>query len=106
MKLSLACLCSIFAIIKSFNLNAIFAIDLGFAICHNLFLTYLACYLHNSTLEMFLVVGFRWVHPIIALVTVYFSYHFNHEWVVWRVVRNRRRLHWWWWRNVVIRRRR
>lgn len=78
MKLSFACLGStILSILKSFNCDAIFTIDLGFTICHHIFVPCLACHLNDSTFKVFLCMGLDWVLPVIASVTVNLSYYLH-----------------------------
>lgn len=97
-ELSYAGLGSIFPILKPFQCDAVLSIDLGCSICHNLLLTSLACNLHYSSLEVFLVMGFLWVVPVVASVAVNFSDYLNHHGVVGvGVVRS-----WWWWRSVIV----
>jgi len=56
MELGLASLGTIFAIVKAFNCDAVFSIDLGLTISLDLLLSSFTCYLNNSTFEMLLVV--------------------------------------------------
>lgn len=98
-EFSFACLSSILAIFKSFKLNAELAIDFGGSICHYLFLSCLTCYLHDSTLKVFPVVGLVWVVQVIASVTVDFPNNLDHPFMglrkrVWRR----------WWRSIVVNR--
>lgn len=113
MKLSYACICSIFGIIKSFNSNTKLAINLSGTIALDFFVTSLACHLNNSTFEVLLVMGFLWVFPVITSVAVDFSYNLNNQGVMRRIVRSRwwrrsvviwwrRVLNWWWWGRVVV----
>lgn len=72
MELSLACLGSILAILKSFKLCAELAIFLGGSICYYLSLSCLTRHLHDGTLKMLLVMGLVWILKVIAFVAVNF----------------------------------
>lgn len=96
MEFSLACICSIFGIIKSFNSYAIFSINLSGTIALDFLVTNLACHLNNSTFEVLLVMGFLWVFPVIASVAIDFSDNLNDQGMMRRIVRSR------WWRGSVV----
>lgn len=55
MELGLACFSSIFAVIKTFDCDAVFAVDLRLSICLDFLVTNLACHFNYSTFKMFLV---------------------------------------------------
>ena len=81
MELGLASLSSIFGIVKSFNCDAKFSIDFGFSVSCDLLFSNLASHFHNSIFEMFLVVRFYWIAPVIAPVAVNFTNDLDYEWV-------------------------
>lgn len=126
-ELGSACLGAILGVVEARDGDAVFAVDLGGSIGLDQLFAGLACHLHYSTFEVFLVVGFDRVSPIIALVAINFPDNLNDQvrvmMVDWRrrrcvvircrnmfrrrrglvVVRRWRRLLWWWWRGVVVR---
>lgn len=100
MELSLASLLAVFTIIEAVHGNAVFSIDLGCTVCFNLLVAGLACYFHNSSFEVFLVMGLFGVSPVIASVAINFTDYLDNGMVwVWVWVRIRSR---WWWRFVIV----
>lgn len=52
MELGLACFGSIFAVIKTFDCDAVFAVDLRLSVCLDFLVTNLACHFNYSTCYM------------------------------------------------------